>query len=84
MAVRSYILQCEEGNEGNARKILLEFYDHLPTFPEFESVSRKEFAELEARAKGQRRQRKAKDTDRICKMYSSLGPPPPPSTATRR
>ena len=83
MAVRSYVLQCEEGNEGNARKALLEFYDLLPTFPEFESVSRKEFAELEGRAKGQKKQIKVKDTEALRKMYRSLGPPPPPCTARR-
>lgn len=63
----------------NARKKLLEFWDVLPTAPNFACVTRREFKEIPARAKGQKRAKKMPDVSGL-ERFCSLGTPPPPSS----
>lgn len=62
----------------NARKQLLDFWDVLPIHPNFSHVNKKEFREIPARAKGQKRAKKMPDVTGLGR-FRSLGTPPPPS-----
>lgn len=63
----------------NARKQLLDFWDVLPIHSNFACVSKKEFKEIPARAKGQKRAKKMPDVSGL-ERFCSLGTPPPPSS----
>ena len=63
--------------EERARVTLLAAYDTLPCAPCFDKVDRKQFFEIQARAKGQRKPKKQPDTS-VLQRFKAIGDAPPP------